>query len=197
MGNANRFLSSLTSSSRTWAMQEGKLGKSLAAGQSDVREEVEVLLSLAPSSLDLEPAGLIPVLKAPGPVEQPSPTALGLLTAPSSPPPKARTADCSFLQIFNTSLQVTPRGFTKPYWFSLSLPHTFVNSAFINSISVCSLSLPRTLTKIICKCICPSGMQMWVYSTHFFAPRFFHLQYTLGFLLCSYTLYILYINPPC
>ena len=76
MGNANRFLSSLTSSSRTWAMQEGRLGKSPPAGQSDGREEVEVLMSLAPSSLDLEPAGPIPVLKALVPVEQPSPTTL-------------------------------------------------------------------------------------------------------------------------
>ena len=57
-------------------MQEGRLGKSPPAGQSDGREEVEVLMSLAPSSLDLEPAGPIPVLKALVPVEQPSPTTL-------------------------------------------------------------------------------------------------------------------------
>ena len=134
------------------------------------------------------------MLKAPGPVEQPSPTALGLLTAPSSSPPKARTADCSFLQIFNTSLQVTPRGFTKPYRFSLSLPHTFVNSAFINSISVCSLSLPRTLTKIICKCICPSGMQICEYTLHIFLHLVFFIYNTLWVSCCvpiHYTSYTL------
>lgn len=138
----NRFLSSLTSSCRTWAM-EGREGVGVSPYQQDNQTGGKVsAYVLAPSSLDLEPAGPIPVLKAPVPVEQPSPTfwsgsannsfltaphRLGLLTALS---PGA--------QHFPSG---NPKGFTKPDWFSSSpLPHTSVSSAFINSVSVCSHS---------------------------------------------------------